>query len=152
MKITKKTKFISPIDRAEAIENNEMRRFEKEKEYCEHCKKLITDKMKNDQHVIYASAEHTLSAPQEGQIIVFNDPMFGGVYCCRDCYEEEAGIKLARETGKEEAQAEFKENMLMTKTNHQLGCMLECYQSVIENRLGFEKEAKQLLEIASKLK
>ena len=106
MKITKKTKFISPIDRAEAIENNEMRRFEKEKEYCEHCKKLITDKMKNDQHVIYASAEHTLSAPQEGQIIEFNDPMFGGVYCCRDCYEEEAGIKLARETGKEEGKEE----------------------------------------------
>ena len=53
---------------------------------------------------------------------------------------------------KAQAIADFKENLLMKKTNHQLGCMLECYQSVIENRIGFEKEAKQLLEIASKLK
>jgi len=54
--------------------------------------------------------------------------------------------------GYAKAISEFKENILMTKTNHQLGCMLECYQSIIENRIGFEKEAKQLLEIASKLK
>ena len=59
--------------------------------------------------------------------------------------------KKVRET-KAQAISDLKENMLMTKTNHQLGCMLECYQSVIENRIGFEKEAKQLLEIASKLK
>ena len=65
-----------------------------------------------------------------------------------ECKAELKGIK----EGKAQAISEFKENMLMTKTNHQLGCMLECYQSVIENRIGFEKEAKQLLEIASKLK
>lgn len=56
------------------------------------------------------------------------------------------------DTNIQKAITEFKENMLMTKSNHQLGCMLECYQQVIENRIGFEKEAKQLLEIASKLK
>ena len=61
-------------------------------------------------------------------------------------------IKLAQEQGRLQAKQDFKENMLMFKSNHQLGCMLECYQSIIENRIGFEKEAKQLLEIASKLK
>ena len=60
--------------------------------------------------------------------------------------------KVGIKEGRTQAISEFKENMLMTKTNHQLGCMLECYQSIIENRIGFEKEAKQLLEIASKLK
>lgn len=54
--------------------------------------------------------------------------------------------------GYQQAKADFKENMLMTKTNHQLGCMLECYEQVISNRIGFEREAKQLMEIASKLK
>jgi len=76
------------------------------KEYCEHCKKLITNKMKDNQQVIYASAEHTLSASDS--ILAFNDPMFGGVYCCRDCYEEEAGIKVAYKKGKQEAQEEEK--------------------------------------------
>jgi hypothetical protein len=66
------------------------------------------------------------------------------LYLCNECKKLLESYQLA--------QKDFKENMLMTKTNHQLGCMLECYQSVIENRIGFEKEAKQLLEIASKLK
>lgn len=60
----------------------------------------------------------------------------------------ECGVKI----GVEQGQSDFKENLLMTKTNHQLGCMLECYEEVISNRIGFEKEAKQLGEIASKLK
>ena len=61
-------------------------------------------------------------------------------------------FKAGEKQGRLQAKQDFKENMLMFKSNHQLGCMLECYQSIIENRIGFEKEAKQLLEIASKLK
>ena len=72
--------------------------------------------------------------------------------CCHhDCEVARATLK-GISLGRTQAISEFKENILMTKTNHQLGCMLECYQSIIENRIGFEKEAKQLLEIASKLK
>jgi hypothetical protein len=52
----------------------------------------------------------------------------------------------------EEAKEYFKENLLFKKTNHQLGCMLECYEEVIQNRLGFSIEAIKLGEIASKLK
>jgi hypothetical protein len=59
---------------------------------CKHKWKKIPKKMKADQHVIYASAEHTLS---DGDMD-FCDPMFGGVYCCQDCYEEHAGHKVAR--------------------------------------------------------
>lgn len=36
-------------------------------------------------------------------------------------------------------------------TNHEIGCELEAYVSVIEFR-GFEEEARELEEIASKLK
>ena len=64
---------------------------------------------------------------------------------CENC------LRLIQQTQKQ-ATADFKENMLMTKSNHQLGCMLECYEQVIANRIGFEKEAKQLMEISSKLK
>ena len=60
--------------------------------------------------------------------------------------------KKAFEQGYAKAKEEFKENMLMTKSNHLLGCMLECYEEVINNRIGFEKDARQLGEIASKLK
>lgn len=45
----------------------------------------------------------------------------------------------------------FKEKLLRL-TNHQLGCMLECYANVIGYRIGFSKEEMQLIEIASKLK
>ena len=61
-------------------------------------------------------------------------------------------LKELREFWKQQATADFKENNLLNKSNHQLGCMLECYEQVIANRIGFENEAKQLKEIASKLK
>jgi hypothetical protein len=76
-----------------------------------------------------------------------DDGMPWGILC-PECRAELKGIKEQ----KVRDILIFKENLLMTKTNHELGCMLECYQQVIENRIGFEKEAKQLLEIASKLK
>jgi hypothetical protein len=58
------------------------------KEYCETCGKRITKKLKETQEVIYAGAEHTLS----GGDLDFCDPMFGGVYCSEECYEEQSGI------------------------------------------------------------
>ena len=63
-----------------------------------------------------------------------------------------SGLKQGIELGRKESEEDFKENLLMRKTNHQLGCMLECYANVIENRLGFSIEAIKLTEIASKLK
>jgi hypothetical protein len=50
-------------------------------------------------------------------------------------------------------QQEFNEieKNLITKDNHSIGCALECYVNILEYR-GYEKEALQLLEIASKLK
>jgi len=36
-------------------------------------------------------------------------------------------------------------------SNHEIGCELECYITILEHR-GYEQEAKQLLEIASRLK
>lgn len=65
------------------------------KEYCEECKKEITKEMKESQQVIYASAEHTL----DGEDFSFCDPMFGGIYCSQDCYEEQAGHKVAYKKG-----------------------------------------------------
>jgi len=60
--------------------------------------------------------------------------------------------QMGFEVGKQQATKEFKENLLFSKTNHQLGCMLECYANVIQDRLGFSIEAIKLTEIASKLK
>ena len=57
-----------------------------------------------------------------------------------------AVIKLARNQGRLEFQGD-----LLKKDNHILGCMLECYVNILEYR-GFNKEAKELEEIASKLK
>ena len=39
----------------------------------------------------------------------------------------------------------------LTKSNHILGCELESYVNVLEYR-GFEKEARMLEEIASRIK
>jgi hypothetical protein len=67
--------------------------------------------------------------------------------------EEQMGQRAKGfDLGYNKAKEEFKENLLFTKTNHQLGCMLECYAEVIGNRLGFSIEAIKLEEIASKLK
>ena len=79
-----------------------------EKEHCENCRKEITKEMKGSQCVIYASAEHTLS---DGNMD-FCDPMFGGVYCCQDCYNEQSGIKLAYEEGRKEATLQAKKEEL----------------------------------------
>lgn len=76
------------------------------------------------------------------------------IWRCKECneivcdWEKNDFFKLGKLLGKEE----FKENLLMKKTNHELGCMLECYVDVIGNRLGFTIEAIKLEEIASKLK
>ena len=63
-------------------------------ERCEECKKIITKKMKASQRVIYANAEHTMDDGES--ISSFCDEMFGGVYCCQDCYEVQSGIKVTR--------------------------------------------------------
>ena len=76
-------------------------------EKCENCGKRITKKMKANQQVIYASAEHTLS---DGEFD-FCDPMFGGVYCCQDCYEEQAGIKIAYKKGFNDCLAEVEKKI-----------------------------------------
>ena len=58
MKITKKTKFISPIDRAEAIENNEMRRFKTKEEFqkfCDVCFKVKCGRLMTGLHERYCS-------------------------------------------------------------------------------------------------
>lgn len=76
-----------------------------EKEYCEECGKEITKEMKASQQVIYANAEHTLD---DGEGITSQcDPMFGGVYCCTDCYEEQAGHKIAYKKGYQDAKKEM---------------------------------------------
>jgi len=46
---------------------------------------------------------------------------------------------------------DFKER-LFQMDNHKLGCLLECYSEVLSYRVGYEKEARQLEEIASRLK
>jgi hypothetical protein len=43
------------------------------------------------------------------------------------------------------------ETNLLRKSNHHLGCMLEAYADVLRYR-GYEKEAQQLDEIASRIK
>lgn len=91
----------------------------KEKEYCENCNKEITDKMKDNQQVIYSSAEHTLSAPSEGQIIEFNDPMFNGPFCCHECFDEVIGINIAKKLGKEAA---IKEEIEFLEKNEDRWC------------------------------
>jgi len=66
--------------------------------------------------------------------------------------EKAEGYKESFTEGYNKAKEDFKENLLFKKSNHQLGCMLECYANVIENRIGFSIEAIKLEEIASKLK
>ena len=84
-------------------------------------------------------------------------PKYHKTELCTNCYNQfrKSNLKWFCEKlnlVRKQATADFKENNLLAKTNHQLGCMLECYEQVIANRIGFEKEAKQLMEIASKLK
>ena len=67
-----------------------------EKEFCEECKKEITKELKEKQGVIFASAEHTL----DGEDFSFRDPMFGGVYCSHDCFNEQNGVNIAYKKGK----------------------------------------------------
>jgi hypothetical protein len=43
------------------------------------------------------------------------------------------------------------EKDLLRKSNHLLGCNLECYAQVLRYR-GYEKEAEQLDNIASRIK
>jgi hypothetical protein len=75
-------------------------------EKCENCGKLITEKMKESQEVIYASAEHTLTGGADD----FCDPMFNGPFCCDECYKEISGINLAYKIGRKEGRQEaFKE-------------------------------------------
>ena len=45
----------------------------------------------------------------------------------------------------------MKNKLPFQMTNHEIGCELECYVEIIEYR-GYKQEAKQLLEIASRLK
>ena len=71
-----------------------------------------------------------------------------GDWICSPCYNKLLGD--LRKEGRLSMKSEF-ERDLLTKDNHILGCMLECYVNVLEYR-GFIKEAKQLEEIASKLK
>jgi ribosomal protein L19 len=52
--------------------------------------------------------------------------------------------------GRKQALKEF-EGDLLRKSNHILGCMLEGYCNVLDVR-GFNEEAKQMGEIASKIK
>jgi hypothetical protein len=66
--------------------------------------------------------------------------------------DEVKQFKAGYNQGYKDAKEDLKENLLMRKTNHQLGCMLECYANVIENRIGFSTEGIKLTEIASKLK
>jgi len=66
--------------------------------------------------------------------------------------KEQKEYQKGFQSGKQEAQKEFKENLLHTKSNHELGCMLECYAEVIGYRIGFTKESIKLEQIASKLK
>ena len=59
-------------------------------------------------------------------------------------------VEMGKLFGIQEGKQEF-EGDLLRKDNHILGCMLECYCNVLEYR-GFNKEARQIEEIASKLK
>ena len=79
------------------------------REYCENCKKEITKEMKESQQVIYANAEHTLTGEDDD----FCDPMFSGVFCCQNCYNEISGINKAYKKGKDDANKEFIDFLLM---------------------------------------
>ena len=68
-------------------------------ERCENCKKRITNKMKDAQHVIYASAEHTLYAADSHLAFGDRDEMFSGVFCCQNCYNEVSGINISYKKG-----------------------------------------------------
>jgi hypothetical protein len=76
---------------------------------------------------------------------------------CKWCYEDALkgkfkGICRAPvfTTNQDAGKSQFKGDLLR-KSNHILGCMLECYCNILELR-GFNEEAKQLGEIASKIK
>ena len=105
-------------------------------EKCENCGKRITKKMKANQQVIYAGAEHTLS---DGEFD-FCDLMFGGIYCCQDCYEEQAGIKIAYKKGFNDCLAEVEkkiddfETSFMMKLGDIVGnkILREDYQKLIK--------------------
>ena len=58
-------------------------------------------------------------------------------------------MQEAEKFGRESQKAKYKLPFKMT--NHEIGCMLESYIDIIEFR-GFKNEAKQLLEIASRMK
>lgn len=45
----------------------------------------------------------------------------------------------------------YKSKLPFQLSNHEIGCILESYVDIIGNR-GFEREAQELLELASKLK
>jgi len=77
------------------------KKMKQEKEYCENCKKEITDEMKDKQQVIYASAEHTLYACHDLICLGDTDEMFSGVFCCQNCYNEISGINRAYKKGLE---------------------------------------------------
>ena len=70
------------------------------------------------------------------------------VYCSECNGEDEASIcKWCYEDAKK---SQLKGDLLK-KSNHILGCMLECFCNILDVR-GFNQEAKQLGEIASKIK
>jgi hypothetical protein len=68
---------------------------------------------------------------------------------CSECNgEDEASV--CKWCFQDAGKSQFKGDLLR-KSNHILGCMLECYCNILELR-GFNEEAKQMGEIASKIK
>ena len=72
----------------------------------------------------------------------------GNVYCKRhQCYHK----KFPKYASCIEDKTKIKETSLLNKDNHTLGCDLESYAQTIRFR-GYDKEANDLDEIASRIK
>jgi len=113
MKITKKTKFISLIDRAEAIENNEMRRFEKEKTQKEQeLEKEIKETEEN--------GKDTISVGEYQRYIVKRAELKGikeGIEIGRSEFAKvSTNYSVGFKEGKAQAISEFKEKLLICDT------------------------------------
>jgi len=111
------------------------------KEYCENCKKEITGKMKDNQQVIWASAEHSLYDDKGKFSLASTDPMFNGIFCCYECYAETSGLNMMYEKGKEEFKQAVKECVLKLRAKLRLIRRFggkKC-NSNSNNHLGYDK-------------
>ncbi|MEK6879552.1 MAG: hypothetical protein AABY22_08095 [Nanoarchaeota archaeon] len=135
------------------MKNKEFKKWKLNHKFCYLCGSLKSVTW----HHIHKEGIRNKQIRKENCIFLFRGEV---IPLCRECHNEveivKNEIKLykkfneAFDKGKLEG-IRIIEGDLLRKSNHLIGCMLECYVNILEYR-GFNEEAKELEEIASKLK